>query len=250
VDQRTKYDEAIRAYEAVLARDPADVRTMLKVSDLLLRAERHAEAVAAYERAAKHYEAEGFFLKARAICAQIIAIVRAHEELAGKLDGAQAWEVALMAKLGSSHAPPLPHVLAGLRREADVPELSLGELAELRELGAVYRQQGLYAEAIAAFAMASRDPAHEHACYRAIGMIHREQGNTDDAIGAFLRALQARVTTPAEEVALVYEIGDAYAELGRSAQARHYFERVARLSPTYADPRGTVAQRLAALRRR
>jgi hypothetical protein len=77
-----------------------------------------------------------------------------------------------------------------------------------------------------------------------IGMIHREQGNLDKAIGAFTRGLQATVKTPDQETALTYEMGDCWEERRRPDQALRCFRRVARRSPTHADPRGAVADRI------
>ncbi len=43
-----------------------------------------------------------------------------------------------------------------------------------------------------------------------IGMIHLQLGNIDAAIDVFIRGLHASVKTREQELALTYEIGDAY----------------------------------------
>jgi tetratricopeptide (TPR) repeat protein len=76
-----------------------------------------------------------------------------------------------------------------------------------------------------------------------IGMIHLQLGNIDAAIDAFIRGLHASVKTREQELALTYEIGDAY-ELRRAPdQALYYFQRVARIEPSYNDMRGSAAER-------
>jgi tetratricopeptide (TPR) repeat protein len=98
VDDRTKHDEAIRRYEAAVASDPGDVRTMLKLGDLLLRVGRVLEAAEWYERAFRHYEAEGPRNKAVAICAQLIQIASAHAELSHRLPTYSAWKEARLGR--------------------------------------------------------------------------------------------------------------------------------------------------------
>ena len=112
------------------------------------------------------------------------------------------------------------------------------------DLGAAYKEMGLLVDAVSEFELAGRDPNRECVCHWMIGTIHREQGNIDAAIGAYIRGLHAQVKTPDQETALTYEIGDCYEERRASDQALYYFQRVARMSPGYADPRGTVADRV------
>lgn len=69
-----KYDKAILA--RMLAKDPNDMRTLLKLGDLQLELEAYAEAVATYERVASFYAQQGFALKAIAVYKQILEIVR------------------------------------------------------------------------------------------------------------------------------------------------------------------------------
>lgn len=62
---------AIREYEKVLKEDPSDIRTKLKVADLLFRMGEKARATAAFEEVAEFYAAQGFLLKAVAVFKQV-----------------------------------------------------------------------------------------------------------------------------------------------------------------------------------
>ena len=118
------------------------------------------------------------------------------------------------------------------------------------DLGVAYKEMGLLADAIGELQIAARDPARECVCLSMIGMIHLEQGSIDEAIDAFIRGLRAFDKTPEQEVALTYEVGNAYETRGNADQALYYFQLVARLDPGYVDMRGSVAERIARLQPR
>ena len=92
-----------------------------------------------------------------------------------------------------------------------------------------------------------RDPTRECVCLSMIGMIHQEQGNVEDAINAFIGGLHAAYKTPDQELALTYEVGNAYELRGNGEQALYYFQLVSRVDPRYVDGRGAVADRIARL---
>ena len=122
-------------------------------------------------------------------------------------------------------------------------QISESDAATHYDLGVAYKEMGLFNDAVSEFELASRDPARDCVCQSMIGMIHLQLGNVDAAIDAFIRGLHASVKTREQELALTYEIGDAY-ELRRAPdQALYYFQRVARLEPSYKDMRGSAAER-------
>ncbi|WP_434042502.1 MULTISPECIES: tetratricopeptide repeat protein [Sorangium] len=112
------------------------------------------------------------------------------------------------------------------------------------DLGVAYKEMGLYADAIAEFELASRDPGRECVCQSMIGVTHLQMGDIEAGIDALIRGLHASHKTVEQELALTYEIANAYEMLGVPEQALYYFQRVARMSPSYSDPRGSVAERL------
>lgn len=76
-------DRAISEYEKVVALDPKDPRSLLKLGDLYTRVGDSKNAVATYRKVALQYGDEGFFLKAVAVHKQILKLEP------GNLD---AWE--------------------------------------------------------------------------------------------------------------------------------------------------------------
>lgn len=77
VDKK-KYDQAVKEYEKIIAEDPHDTRTLLKIGDLQSRMEAYPAAIATYDRVAQHYASQGFSLKAIAVYKQIRELIRKH----------------------------------------------------------------------------------------------------------------------------------------------------------------------------
>jgi len=65
---------AIREYDKVLREDPSDIRTKLKVADLLFRMGEKDRATAAFEDVAEFYASQGFLLKAVAVFKQVLKL--------------------------------------------------------------------------------------------------------------------------------------------------------------------------------
>ncbi|WP_437568055.1 tetratricopeptide repeat protein [Sorangium sp. So ce542] len=123
-------------------------------------------------------------------------------------------------------------------------QISEGDASTHYDLGVAYKEMGLYADAIAEFELAARDPGRECVCQSMIGVTYLQMGNIEAGIDALIRGLHASHKTVEQELALTYEIADAYEMRGAPEQALYYFQRVARMSPSYSDPRGSVAERL------
>jgi tetratricopeptide (TPR) repeat protein len=123
-------------------------------------------------------------------------------------------------------------------------QISESDASTHYDLGVAYREMGLIADAIHEFELASRDPARECVCWSMIGMLKLDQGEIDAAIDAFIRGLHAAERTPDQELALTYEIGNAYELRHNSEQALYYFQLVGRANPNYHDPRGMVHDRI------
>lgn len=77
VDRR-RYDKAIAEYEKIIAHDPRDARTLLKIGDLQARMEAYPLAIATYDRVAQFYASQGFSVKAIAVYKQIRELIRKH----------------------------------------------------------------------------------------------------------------------------------------------------------------------------
>ena len=76
--EKKRYDKAVAEYQKLVADDPKDVRTLLKIGDLYLKMEQFADAIVTYERVGQFYSTQGFHLKAIAVFKQIREIVHKH----------------------------------------------------------------------------------------------------------------------------------------------------------------------------
>ncbi len=76
--EKKRYDKAIVEYQKLVVDDPKDVRTLLKIGDLFLKMEQHADAIGTYERVGQFYLAQGFHPKAIAVYKQIREIIHKH----------------------------------------------------------------------------------------------------------------------------------------------------------------------------
>jgi tetratricopeptide (TPR) repeat protein len=126
-------------------------------------------------------------------------------------------------------------------------QISESDAATHYDLGVAYKEMGLFSDSIAEFELASRDPTRACVAQSMIGMMNMEHGNIDQAIDAFLRGLASSHKSAEQEMALTYEIGNAYEIRGNRDQALYYFQLVARLDPNYRDMRGSVEERVANL---
>ncbi len=71
---RNQFEQAIAEYQKILATDPADVRTLLKIGDLQIRMNAPAQAVETYQHVGSLYEHQGLHQKAIAVYKQILQI--------------------------------------------------------------------------------------------------------------------------------------------------------------------------------
>jgi tetratricopeptide (TPR) repeat protein len=123
-------------------------------------------------------------------------------------------------------------------------QISESDASTHYDLGVAYKEMGLFTDAISEYQLAARDPGRECVCNHMIGMIHLQLGDVDAAIDAFIRALHASHRTKEQEIALNYEIGDAYESRRNTDQALYYFQNAARIDPHYRDPRGSIDERI------
>jgi tetratricopeptide (TPR) repeat protein len=103
------------------------------------------------------------------------------------------------------------------------------------ELGIACKEMGLLDQAIAEFRLAMRDPAREVQCDHMIGMCLLSKGQTQDAIAVFKQGLYAEGLVEDEELALYYELGLVYEQIGDGGEARYYLERIFKRKPRYRD---------------
>lgn len=73
--EKKRYDKAIAEYQKIVADDPKDIRTLLKIGDLHLKLEQYVEAITTYETVGQHYSDQGYAQKAIAVYKQIREII-------------------------------------------------------------------------------------------------------------------------------------------------------------------------------
>jgi pilus assembly protein FimV len=94
------------------------------------------------------------------------------------------------------------------------------------DLGIAYKEMGLLDDAISEFQVAMRNPVRECSCNTMVGLCRMEQGRTQDAINSFRAGLHSENKNEREELALYFELANAYEILGDSNEALYFFEKV------------------------
>lgn len=126
--QRGHLDRAITEYERLVAQDPADIRSRLKIGELQQRQGQNAQAAKTLAEAGELYANQGFFLKAVAVYKQVLKLtddVQANERLAD-----------LYQQLGLlTEAMQQLQVVVGLHEQAGRVEMTVAVLRKMMDLG-------------------------------------------------------------------------------------------------------------------
>jgi tetratricopeptide (TPR) repeat protein len=120
-------------------------------------------------------------------------------------------------------------------KEGVAKQIDVDDAQSHYDLGVAYKEMGLLDDAIREFETAERDSSRGCVCCSMIGMIHLERGKINEAIDAFMRGLDVPERTRDQEAALSYEVGAAYEAKKMTKQALDYFQRCARLVPSFRD---------------
>jgi tetratricopeptide (TPR) repeat protein len=107
----------------------------------------------------------------------------------------------------------------------------------LNGLGIVYRAQGRYEEAIAAYQRAIELDPEDAAPHNGLGIVYRAQGRHEEAIAAYQRA----IALDPEDADYHNNLGIAYQHAGRYEEAIAAYQRAIELDPEYAVPRVGLA---------
>lgn len=76
--EKKKYDKAVIEYQRLVAADPNDARTLLKIGDLQTKMGTYPDAISTYEGVGRLYAQQGFALKAIAVYKQIRELIAKH----------------------------------------------------------------------------------------------------------------------------------------------------------------------------
>ncbi len=225
---RGQLDKAIVEYERIVQSDPKDARALLKLGDLYTKNGANKQASATYRKVAEQYAEQGFFLKAVAVCKQILKLD------AGQLD---VWEkLAEMYELLSLVSDALAtyeqiyeaHTRAGNNRKA---QRALEKLAELDPENVAARIR--YAEALA-----KGNRVQDAALAFAQGAeLLKKQGRVDD----FLKVGERLLFHQPDNHAFARDLAAIYLDRNDTKLA------LAKLQPCFsADPRDLSTLRLLA----
>jgi tetratricopeptide (TPR) repeat protein len=114
------------------------------------------------------------------------------------------------------------------------------------DLGIAYKEMGLIDDAMQEFETAALGSSRACTALTMVGMCCLEKGDVPGAVAQFERALASKAKSAAEELALYYEIGNAYELMGQLDRAASCFEKVIQRDRTF---RG-VTTRLEQLKKR
>ncbi|MFT3923529.1 MAG: tetratricopeptide repeat protein [Myxococcales bacterium] len=196
---KNQYDKAIAEYQKLVAEDPRDVRTLLKIGDLHTRRNKPKDAIDVYLQVAELYAKQGFFLKAVAVYKQILKLEPAHLESSQRL--AKMYE-----ELGLTNdaLTTYEQVADAYSREGAIPK-ALETMERMVELdGGNVAVRIKYAEALSR-ADRPRDAA---LAFAAGARLLKEQGRMDD----YLRVVERQLYHDPENVQIARELSSLYLE--------------------------------------
>ncbi len=164
-----RYDRAVEEYQKIVATDPNDARTWLKIGDLQARMQAYPDAIATYDRVGNYYANQGFALKAIAVYKQIRELIRKH---------------------APNLAPRYEHIVPRLAEIYTQLGLTSDALQAYDEVATIYHRGGKDKEAIGVFRkMVALDETNPLPHLRLAEACCRVQ-EVDDAINAFWTAAE------------------------------------------------------------
>ncbi|HET8934849.1 MAG TPA: tetratricopeptide repeat protein [Polyangiales bacterium] len=164
-------DRAITEYERLVQADPKDSRLLLKLGDLYTRQGAARDATTTYRKVAEQYAEQGFFLKAVAVCKQILKLDPAQTDIWERL--AEMYE---MLSLVSDAITTYEQVADAYTRNGSLRKAvkALQKIAELDPENVAARIR--YAEALSKL----NKPEEAAAAFAEGAELLKKQGRIDD----------------------------------------------------------------------
>lgn len=259
--EKKRYDKAVAEYQKLVADDPKDVRTLLRIGDLYLKMEQFADAVLTYERVGQFYSTQGFHLKAIAVYKQIREIIHKHvphledrfghivpklaetyQQLGLTSDALAAYdEVATRyQKAGRDRdAIDVFKKVVDLDPQNPLPHLRLGEaLLRVRDVDSAIQRFGTAAEIL--LRLGRRDDAlkvverllqhrPDTRFARIAAEIYLERGEANDGMAA-LAKLQICFKEDPKDLGTLALLARAFDKLGQSAKSVEVQKEAARIA--------------------
>ncbi|MGB3053124.1 MAG: tetratricopeptide repeat protein, partial [Polyangiales bacterium] len=194
---RGQYDKAIAQYQKLVAADKRDVRSLLKIGDLYVRAGNRGTAIETYEIVATHYAAQGFFLKAIAVYKQILKLDPSRLDAQVRLG-----EMYEQLQLVSDAMSVFEDVSNAFARAGDTEQalVMLGKIVDIDPEHIPVRIK--YAEALSR-AGRTQDAAQE---FERGALLLKEQGRLEDYLKVAERLLYHR----SNDVQVARELAETY----------------------------------------
>lgn len=194
-----QWDKALREYQKLVEDDPSDVRSQLKVADLLVKCERHPEALITYREVANYYLRDNIYEKAVGVLNQALRLAPQDPALHGELgeayyrygrlkDAVRAYHQALKIYRSADQPKQQRDVL---ERMVHIDPEDFGLRIQLAER---YHKDGLNDQAIQMF---------EHAARRL-----EEEGRQDEYVQVVERILYIEPNHPQLRAKLVRSLFD------------------------------------------
>jgi tetratricopeptide (TPR) repeat protein len=109
-------------------------------------------------------------------------------------------------------------------------------------LGVAYKEMGLLDEAISAFELSSTNAESRIDSISMIGMCLAEKNDYEAAVKLFLQTLPTMNYLDPKYLGIMYQLGEAYMELGRHVDAYKAFAKVKDLDANFRDAKGRVKE--------
>ncbi|MFL5433992.1 MAG: tetratricopeptide repeat protein, partial [Myxococcales bacterium] len=145
-------EKAVKEYQRILEFDPDDVRVLQKLAELYQKMKRPAEAADCFEKVARTYATQGFYLKAVALYKQVLKVVERiqvnvrlaelYQQLGLTGDAAKEWQTV------ASHYEKIGDTKASLDTLKKLVDLDPENVASRIRLGEQYARQENVNEAI------------------------------------------------------------------------------------------------------
>jgi tetratricopeptide (TPR) repeat protein len=195
---------------------------------------------------ADFFVSQNLFEEARAILGELLARHPNHPLIVAKLRDLQTQMAPAPAAAPAATPVSAASDGDGGRRPSVIARALGGpDLDTHYDLGLAYKEMGLYDEAIREFALVREAPGRAVQCFLMIGLCHLERGQLMEAVEQFKAGLYVENISEQEALALYFELGAAYEELGDPREALYYFEKVQKRDPAFRD----VDRRIEALGR-
>ena len=101
---------------------------------------------------------------------------------------------------------------------------------------------GLIDEAIGEFQLASKDPKRTIECCSMLGLCFLEKGMPQLAIKWYKKGLEVPEITEEEHLGMLYDLGNAYVEVGDTASAHSSFIEIYGVRTSYRDIASRIKQ--------